>query len=224
MHENLKCLDKLRYDTTTLLMCYFWRCFHFLCVFVCSVLMILNFWYLLKIYPCTSCKFWKSYFSKIFQRGKIVVHFGLIVLWKITWSVQNVLVKKWHMWDQMSQHVCNIWTLSADHDRCYSERIFLVMFQSDLLISFRNAFIRFVWMIKMINSNIFGVCWKQIKTNSSTNLDVISSSISHWRKVQKLHFYLRRLKPNVWNVKVFKIYVLGFILWVFVCIVVCASL
>lgn len=54
---------------TTLLMCYFCRCCCLLYVFICGVLMMLSLWYLLKIYLCTSCKFWKNCFVKNFQRG-----------------------------------------------------------------------------------------------------------------------------------------------------------
>lgn len=55
---------------------------------------------------------------------EIVIPFRFNVLCKITWSVQDVLLKKENMWDQMFQHVCNIWTLSADLDGCCFERNF----------------------------------------------------------------------------------------------------
>lgn len=66
---------------------FYYCCCYLLCVFVWGVLMMLNLYFI-------SSKLWTSFFCPNFQKGYIVVPFDLVALCKITWSVQDVLVKK----------------------------------------------------------------------------------------------------------------------------------
>lgn len=108
---------------TTILMCYLCCCC-FLCLFCLWCAYDVQYFIFLKCYSFTSCKFCKSWFSKNLRKWEDCCFFWLTILCKTTWSVQDVLVKKWHMWDTMFQHACNICPLSVGQCCCGFKQIF----------------------------------------------------------------------------------------------------
>lgn len=111
------CVCELCFEcvATTLLMCYF-CCRYLLCFF----LFVVCLW-------CSVCVIFED-LQKLFLQHKFkegdCCSFWFVALCKTTWSVHDILMKKWHMWDTIFYHVANIWPLSADHGCCYSEWIF----------------------------------------------------------------------------------------------------
>lgn len=132
-----------------------WVCRNHFTYVMLLLLFLFCFWYaydtefmlFLKTYPCTSCKFCKSWFCQKISNGRLVF---LMIWWilKITRSVQDVLVKeRTHVGHDVITCVQHLTFISMPWLLLFWTKI-LVVFQSHLFQPFRNVLIIFVWHIE----------------------------------------------------------------------------
>lgn len=122
--------------------------------------------------------FARVYFAKKIQKRKLlflliacnvqnIMTFWLIVLCKIIWNVQDILVKKGYTWDTMFQHVFNIWPLTAGHGCCCFEQNFWLCFSHIWCYLLAMHLFRFVWQIASDKIYFIGVLNLNIDQNKS---------------------------------------------------------